>query len=174
MKSPAAFVTALSGWPGVALLTKVSIAPAIVVGWASDAPFATALTVPLIVPASERATTRLGTKLITTKMDSRLTNLHKKLARKPLLSPQTADLHKLANIKIDYTVNSRGFPKAQADSKLSSSKRKKTAQESRLYRINFGGQGRGRTADTRIFSPLLYQLSYLAAHASNLGVDANL
>ncbi len=25
-----------------------------------------------------------------------------------------------------------------------------------------GGQGRGRTADTRIFSPLLYQLSYLA------------
>ena len=26
-----------------------------------------------------------------------------------------------------------------------------------------GGQGRGRTADTRIFSPLLYQLSYLAA-----------
>src|SRR3982750_934061 len=26
------------------------------------------------------------------------------------------------------------------------------------------GQGRSRTADTRIFSPLLYQLSYLAAH----------
>ena len=26
-----------------------------------------------------------------------------------------------------------------------------------------GGQGRNRTADTRIFSPLLYQLSYLAA-----------
>ena len=26
----------------------------------------------------------------------------------------------------------------------------------------FGGQGRNRTADTRIFSPLLYQLSYLA------------
>ena len=25
------------------------------------------------------------------------------------------------------------------------------------------GQGRGRTADTRIFSPLLYQLSYLTA-----------
>ena len=25
------------------------------------------------------------------------------------------------------------------------------------------GQGRNRTADTRIFSPLLYQLSYLAA-----------
>jgi hypothetical protein len=28
--------------------------------------------------------------------------------------------------------------------------------------INIGGQGQGRTADTRIFSPLLYQLSYLA------------
>ena len=28
----------------------------------------------------------------------------------------------------------------------------------------FGGQGRNRTADTRIFSPLLYQLSYLALH----------
>jgi hypothetical protein len=27
----------------------------------------------------------------------------------------------------------------------------------------FGGQGRNRTADTRIFSPLLYQLSYLAS-----------
>jgi hypothetical protein len=27
---------------------------------------------------------------------------------------------------------------------------------------NSGGQGQNRTADTRIFSPLLYQLSYLA------------
>ncbi len=27
---------------------------------------------------------------------------------------------------------------------------------------NYGGQGRNRTTDTRIFSPLLYQLSYLA------------
>jgi hypothetical protein len=26
-----------------------------------------------------------------------------------------------------------------------------------------GGQGRNRTVDTRIFNPLLYQLSYLAA-----------
>ena len=29
--------------------------------------------------------------------------------------------------------------------------------------ISDGGQGRNRTTDTRIFSPLLYQLSYLAA-----------
>jgi hypothetical protein len=34
------------------------------------------------------------------------------------------------------------------------------------YVVDFyltGGQGQNRTADTRIFSPLLYQLSYLAA-----------
>ena len=28
--------------------------------------------------------------------------------------------------------------------------------------MRIGGQGRDRTGDTRIFSPLLYQLSYLA------------
>ena len=30
------------------------------------------------------------------------------------------------------------------------------------FSIEGGGQGRDRTGDTRIFSPLLYQLSYLA------------
>ena len=30
------------------------------------------------------------------------------------------------------------------------------------FRRGIGGQGRDRTGDTRIFSPLLYQLSYLA------------
>jgi hypothetical protein len=30
------------------------------------------------------------------------------------------------------------------------------------------GQGRNRTADTRIFSPLLYQLSYLAERLRNV------
>ena len=29
-------------------------------------------------------------------------------------------------------------------------------------RVRDGGQGRNRTTDTRIFNPLLYQLSYLA------------
>src|SRR5882762_23346 len=33
----------------------------------------------------------------------------------------------------------------------------------RLTNCFDGGQGRNRTTDTRIFSPLLYQLSYLAA-----------
>jgi hypothetical protein len=32
-----------------------------------------------------------------------------------------------------------------------------------VTRLVGGGQGRNRTTDTRIFSPLLYQLSYLAA-----------
>ena len=32
--------------------------------------------------------------------------------------------------------------------------------------MNDGGQGRNRTADTRIFSPLLYQLSYLATYCA--------
>ena len=31
-----------------------------------------------------------------------------------------------------------------------------------------GGQGRNRTTDTRIFSPLLYQLSYLAIRSDNV------
>ena len=32
---------------------------------------------------------------------------------------------------------------------------------------NAGAQGRNRTTDTRIFSPLLYQLSYLAGAATH-------
>ena len=31
-----------------------------------------------------------------------------------------------------------------------------------LHLVEDGGQGRNRTTDTRIFNPLLYQLSYLA------------
>ena len=34
--------------------------------------------------------------------------------------------------------------------------------------VFLGGQGRNRTTDTRIFSPLLYQLSYLAAGLSRI------
>lgn len=41
-------------------------------------------------------------------------------------------------------------------------KRKKTAREACARgRKENGGQGRDRTADTGIFSPLLYRLSYL-------------
>ena len=34
--------------------------------------------------------------------------------------------------------------------------------------MNFGGLGRNRTTDTRIFNPLLYQLSYQAKVFSDL------
>ena len=34
-----------------------------------------------------------------------------------------------------------------------------------------GGQGRNRTTDTRIFSPLLYQLSYLAVREGGRVLD---
>ena len=33
--------------------------------------------------------------------------------------------------------------------------------------LNFGGLGRNRTTDTRIFNPLLYQLSYQASHETS-------
>ena len=36
-----------------------------------------------------------------------------------------------------------------------------------VFWVFLGGQERDRTADTRIFSPLLYQLSYLAATLVN-------
>jgi hypothetical protein len=38
---------------------------------------------------------------------------------------------------------------------------------------NRSGQGRGRTGDTRIFSPLLYQLSYLASKDQLLAAQRN-
>ena len=41
----------------------------------------------------------------------------------------------------------------------------KTAFSSESH-MKFGGQGQNRTVDTRIFSPLLYQLSYLADAAA--------
>ena len=34
-----------------------------------------------------------------------------------------------------------------------------------IWGFMFGGLGRNRTADTRIFNPLLYRLSYRAAEA---------
>ena len=40
--------------------------------------------------------------------------------------------------------------------------KRKSASTDALFFNKNGGQGRNRTADTRIFSPLLYQLSYLA------------
>ena len=42
-------------------------------------------------------------------------------------------------------------------------KSKKPGLGNRAFCLNLGGLGRNRTTDTRIFNPLLYQLSYLAA-----------
>ena len=44
----------------------------------------------------------------------------------------------------------------------------KNLAESRDFFEKFGGQGRDRTGVTRIFSPLLYQLSYLATCAERM------
>ena len=46
--------------------------------------------------------------------------------------------------------------------RIPSKKRKKGARtKAAIFPARFGAQGRNRTADTRIFSPLLYRLSYL-------------
>ncbi len=37
----------------------------------------------------------------------------------------------------------------------------------------YGAEERSRTADTRIFSPLLYHLSYLGMHDGLLGFDVD-
>jgi hypothetical protein len=46
--------------------------------------------------------------------------------------------------------------------------RKQNAQPGWGWASNSGGQGRNRTTDTRIFNPLLYQLSYLAIARSKI------
>ena len=38
--------------------------------------------------------------------------------------------------------------------------------------LSLRGVGRDRTADTRIFSPLLYRLSYRTLRAANIGFPA--
>jgi hypothetical protein len=53
------------------------------------------------------------------------------------------------------------MPMQMADGEQGREKNKATKKVA-LTCLNCGGQGRDRTADTRIFSPLLYQLSYLA------------
>ena len=45
---------------------------------------------------------------------------------------------------------------------MTKSSKTKNLAKTRDFLVKLGGQERDRTADTRIFSPLLYQLSYLA------------
>ena len=49
------------------------------------------------------------------------------------------------------------------DGSIREAENQRDSQELVVYLVDIGGQGRNRTTDTRIFSPLLYQLSYLAA-----------
>ena len=50
----------------------------------------------------------------------------------------------------------------------------KTAAKATVLSPTLGGQGRDRTGDTRIFSPLLYQLSYLATGWGENGRSAGI
>ena len=64
------------------------------------------------------------------------------------------------------SIQSRGIDMAQAQNTANTGRneggiKKKNRRELRFRKIG-GGQGRDRTGDTGIFSPLLYQLSYLA------------
>ena len=45
---------------------------------------------------------------------------------------------------------------------LPNDKSKKPGHKERAFCLDLGGLGRNRTTDTRIFNPLLYQLSYQA------------
>ncbi len=65
----------------------------------------------------------------------------------------------------DTTTRTAGTSRSTSASSACSSLRKNPR---RRIRSN-GGQGRNRTGDTRIFSPLLYQLSYLAAGGGGYG-----
>ena len=43
-----------------------------------------------------------------------------------------------------------------------------------IWDLKFGGLGRNRTADTRIFNPLLYRLSYRAIYSALLSTEATI
>src|SRR5262245_4044675 len=59
-------------------------------------------------------------------------------------------------LPLGFTLSSSRVSRKKSDSNLT----RRSTRETRLEES--GGQGRNRTIDTRIFSPLLYQLSYLA------------
>ena len=63
------------------------------------------------------------------------------------------------------------FPKSQATNTIPTCATRQKAKPPQVVEpagaLDTGGQGQNRTADTRIFSPLLYQLSYLAGKAAD-------
>jgi hypothetical protein len=59
------------------------------------------------------------------------------------------------------------WPRAESNSMFDFALRAKSEKNpARGWALVSGGQGRNRTTDTRIFNPLLYQLSYLAMLAA--------
>lgn len=51
---------------------------------------------------------------------------------------------------------------------------KSPIKDSKHTRQKRGARGRNRTSDTRIFSPLLYQLSYPGTHSKGKGKNSPL
>ncbi len=50
----------------------------------------------------------------------------------------------------------------------------KTTARIKIRAVEYGGQRQDRTADTRIFSPLLYRLSYLALRKKEIKTQISL
>ena len=86
-------------------------------------------------------------------MDHPLRTVYAALETKPMAGDREAGRVSKVNSFVSETERSRRAEK--------SGERHAVDRETQAFDSS-GGQGRNRTADTGIFSPLLYQLSYLA------------
>ena len=66
----------------------------------------------------------------------------------------------------DAAAGCGGAPRELVEPAAGARRARENAQLEPVGRRILGGQGRNRTADTRIFNPLLYRLSYLALACS--------
>ncbi len=73
-------------------------------------------------------------------------------------------MHSAHGIVSQFALGSPMGVKASGDDvgRRSKKESKKPSILGRIEGLRFGGLGRNRTTDTRIFNPLLYQLSYRA------------
>ena len=82
----------------------------------------------------------------------------------------------IARYCVRFSVGATGFEPATSSSQSWRSTRLSYAPLGRAFHVPSGhkknGSGRDRTADTRIFNPLLYQLSYRAILQARLGRGA--
>lgn len=98
------------------------------------------------------------------------------LFRKPVRFPQPKSSQRQQKICTLLLIDAHDANQSMAAMGLglyalaSRAEKQKTLTIDHLVRVFclsvFGGQGRNRTVDTRIFNPLLYQLSYLAVFAA--------